>query len=263
MSIPLVLICHNNHFYVDNTISQARRFGLRVIVLDNASSYAATRSYLKRIKEEVEVIRLAENLGHTCWAQPPTYDALPARFFLSDPDLQWNPRLPPDFAAILEGLCAELDAGQVGFALDLSDGPAMFQDADYFRGHSILGWEAQFWTTRLPHPAYELYAAPIDTTFHLVDKERRGRRGVRVAGDFTAKHLPWYRGTAIPPHDLLHMYVTSHGSTTAKIVLREMARLRVLKDAIDECKHECRDSSFLAIAKRVKKDLARQLEGEE
>lgn len=256
MNIPLVVICHNNHHYVDNTISQARRFGLRVIVLDNASSYAATRVYLKRIKREVEVIFLSENLGHTCWSSSPTYDDLPARFFLSDPDLQWNPRLPPDFPTILEGLGYELNAGQVGFALDLSDGSEMFQDDDYFRGQSILGWESQFWATRLPHPAYELYAAPIDTTFHFFDKARRGGRQVRVAGDFTARHLPWYRDTTIPPHDLLHMYVTSHGSTTARLVLREMARKRVLRDAIDECKHKCKDVTFLAVAKRVKKDLA-------
>jgi len=257
--IPLVVICHDNHHYVDNTISQAANFGLHVIVLDNASSYAATRRYLKRAEETVEVTYLPENLGHTCWSVPSIYAGLPDRFFLSDPDLQWNARLPRDFPAILESLRSELDASQVGFALDLGDAVAMFQDDDYFAGRSISGWETQFWTKKLPHASHELYAAPIDTTFHLLDKAHRSGPQVRVAGDFSAKHLPWYRETAVSPHDRLHMYVGNHGAT-ARLVLRDMVRARSFREAVHECEHECRDAAFLAAAKSVKKEISRQLE---
>lgn len=258
-AVPLVVICHDNHRYVDSTIVQAAKFGLRVIVLDNASTYAATRSYLKSAERVVEVKYLGENFGYSCWSQPSIYAGLPDRFFLSDPDLQWNARLPSDFPAILERLFSELDASQVGFALDLSDAGAMFQDADYFEGRSIPDWESQFWATRLAHPSYELYRAPIDTTFHFLDKAHRSGPQVRVAGDFSAKHLPWYRDTTISPHDRLHMYVGNHGAT-ARLVLREMERTRVFRDAIDACKHECRDDTFLASAKSVKKEISRQLE---
>lgn len=250
-TIPLVTICHNNHHYVENTISQATKFGLRTIVVDNASTYAATRIYLRRAQNVADVIYLAENLGHLCWSTPAVYDALPERFFISDPDLQWNPSLPPDFPAILDALCSELGASQIGFALDLSDWTEMHQDADYFQGQSIRAWEEQFWRSRLQHPLYELYSAPIDTTFHLFDKANRGGSRVRVAGVFTARHLPWYRDTPIDLHDLLHMYAVSRGSTTSRLALRQIALKHDLRAVLEECKQKCGDAAFLTAAKHA------------
>ena len=253
--LPLLVISHNNHHYVENTISQARQFGLRVIIVDNASSYTASRAFLKKAEEVSQVIYLAENLGHLCWTTPMIYDALPERFFLSDPDLQWSPRLPSDFSDVLQKLGSDLGASRIGFALDLSDSSEMFQDGDYFRGQTITNWEAQFWTTRIPCSSYDLYRAPIDTTFQLFDKAHPHGPQVRVAGDFTAKHLPWYRDTKVPPHDLLHMYVASRGSTISRLVLRQMARRTLVNSAIDECEHVCGDVSFLASAKQIARTL--------
>ena len=246
--IPLVTICYNNHRYVENTVLQAARFGIRTIILDNASGYADTRAYLAGLQERAEVIFLPDNAGHTCWTIPSVYNRLPDRFFLSDPDLEWNPTLPADFPTILDGLRSELQAGRIGFALDLSDSGAMFQDPDYVVGTSISAWEAQFWTSRVLHPTYEIYNAPIDTTFHLFDKQNTGGRHIRLGGIFTARHLPWYRETDIPPHDLLHMYAASRGSTISKLVLREMARKDLVQGALDECRRKCGDSAFLSAA---------------
>lgn len=246
--IPLVTICYNNHRYVDNTVTQAANFGIRTLIVDNASDYADTRTYLEAVKKRAEVIFLPTNAGHTCWTVPSVYNRLPDRFFLSDPDLQWNPDLPADFPVIFDGLRSELGAGKIGFALELSDGAEMFQDPDYVVGTSILAWEAQFWTSRVTHPSYEIYNAPIDTTFHMYDKRNTGGRHIRLGGIFTARHLPWYRETDIPAHDILHMYATSRGSTISKLVLRELARKGLVQDALDECRRKCGDASFLAAA---------------
>ena len=235
---PLVVICHNNHFYVKNTLVQAERFGLRSLVVDNASSYEETHAFLKTIERGVEVLRRPDNAGSVCWKLPPVYEALPRRFFLTDPDLQWNPRIPTDFPKILDALCTQYGARKIGFALDLSDNERMFQDADYHHGKTIWDWEARFWVDRLPHASYELYAAEIDTTFHLFDKTNTGAE-IRIAGNFTAKHLPWYRDTALPPHDLAHMYML-HGppySTIARLVFREMARKDVRWTPCEGCRH--------------------------
>jgi hypothetical protein len=235
---PLVVICHNNHFYVRNTLAQAKKFSVRGIVLDNASSYEETRLSLKEIETEVEVIRLLDNVGSVCWQMPQVYDALPTRFFLTDPDLQWNPQLPTNFPKILDELCTQHGARKVGFALDVSDRDLMFQDPDYFQNRSIWDWESQFWSNRVPHDTQELYAAVIDTTFHLFDK-RGDDIQLRVAGNFTAKHLPWYRDTTIPPHDLIHMYMRQGApySTIGKLVFREMTRKDARWMPCDGCRH--------------------------
>jgi len=238
---PLVVISHDNHAYVANTISQANAFGLRAIVLDNASTYEKTREYLRSIEQATEVRYLPSNFGSTCWQRSFVYDDLPDRFFLTDPDLQWNPRLPSDFAEQLDGLCTKFQARAVGFALDIHDREAMLQDADYFAGQSIWDWESQFWRKRISHEPHEIYDAPIDTTFQLLDK-RRASGVFRVAGEFTARHLPWYRDAANAPHDLLHMYAPRGAwaiSTIAKLILREMSRKNVLRKAIDECEATC------------------------
>ena len=247
-AIPLVTICYNNHRYVENTVLQAARFGLRTIILDNASDYSDTRAYLEEVQKRADVIFLPNNAGHTCWTTPSVFNRLPDRFFLSDPDLQWNPALPADFPAILDELRSKLGAGKIGFALDLSEGAEIFQDPDYVVGTSILAWEAQFWTSRVLHPSYEIYNAPIDTTFHMFDKRNPGGRHIRLGGFFTARHLPWYRETDIPPHDLLHMYAASRGSTISHLVLREMSRKGLVREALNECSKKCGDATFLAAA---------------
>jgi hypothetical protein len=240
---PLVVISYNNHAYVNRTIVQAKLYGLRPIVVDNASIYEKTRTYLKSLRRDADVIQLDDNYGSRCWTRPELLARLPSRFFVTDPDLEWNPRLPKDFPAKLDALCTELGARKVGFALDISDISQMFQDADYFKGQTIQGWESQFWAAPVQHAAYELYEAHIDTTFHLFDKTTDDRAlAYRVAGDFTAKHSPWYRSTTISAHDLIHMYVSTKTSTTAKLVLREMLRQKTLKPALKACERDCSKS---------------------
>jgi len=245
---PLVIISYNNHAYVESTLAQARKFGLKPIVVDNASPYEKTRVFLASIERSVEVIRLADNVGFTCWSQPEIYDRLPTRFFLTDPDLQWNNHLPPDFPSQLDDLCSTYGARKVGFALDLSDSADMFQDADYHEGRSIGSWEAQFWAHRSAHPTHEIYSAPIDTTFHLFDKTNPEGCHLRVAGDFAAKHSPWYRESSMSAHDLAHMYVPSRTSTIAKLVLREMLRKKTLGVALEACRRTCASPLAASVA---------------
>ena len=235
---PLAIISHNNHYFVRNTIAQAAKYGVRSIVVDNASSYEDTRVFLREIEAGVEVIHLPDNAGFNCWRRSEVYDALPTRFFLTDPDLQWNPQLPADFPRILDELSTQHGAHKIGFALDLSDRHLMFQDTDYHEGKTIWDWEEQqHWSHRTAEERYEMYAAPIDTTFHLFDKAGSHNVELRVAGNFIAKHIPWYRDTSIPPHDLVHMYHNAPGSTIAKLVLREMARKDVRWVPCDGCRH--------------------------
>jgi hypothetical protein len=117
---------------------------------------------------------------------------LPDLFAVTDPDLQFNDHLPSDFLSVMAGVAIGLNAQRVGFALDISDAHLMFPDADYHRGRSIVDHEKQFWSRPVNYKKLPLYLAPIDTTFHVFNKLGRAGVHLRIAGNFTARHLPWY-----------------------------------------------------------------------
>ena len=65
-----------------------------------------------------------------------------------------------------------------------------------------------------------MYWADIDTTFCLINKNNLGSRDIRVAGNFTARHIPWYKTNPvynIYEQVLLQKYAT-HVSTTSSII---------------------------------------------
>jgi GT2 family glycosyltransferase len=194
MDVPIVVVCYNNYKYVENTLKQIKKLNLdyykNIIIMDNCSNDAKTIEYLNSV--DVKVIRNSTNVGP--WVNyennVDVYHSLPDRFILTDPDLEMNSRLPQNFIDVLVELSDKYQCGKIGFALDISDYDKMYQFA-YFHGVTICEWEKQFWMNRINDDKYELYWAEIDTAFCLVNK-KYGGSDIRVAGDFTAKHLPWY-----------------------------------------------------------------------
>jgi FkbM family methyltransferase len=108
-----------------------------------------------------------------------------------DPDLKLNENLPSNFVEILSDLSDTYKTSKIGFALDISDSDKFYKIDNYAGDKSIREWEKQFWENKIDDPNYELYNSIIDTTFCLIDKSN-GDYQIRVAGNFTAKHLPWY-----------------------------------------------------------------------
>jgi len=196
MTIPIIIICYNNYKYVQNTLAQILKINKKyydnTIILNNSSTCLDTIEFLKNTD-----VTIIENENNGPWVSPVKnahiYDSLPDKYVLTDPDLQFNENLPSNFIEILSELSDKYRAGKVGFALDLSDHDKMYEGV-YAYGKSIFDWEIQFWESPLYDSNYEIYVAPIDTTFALVNKKyAEPHFDLRVAGDFTAKHLPWYK----------------------------------------------------------------------
>jgi hypothetical protein len=73
---------------------------------------------------------------------------------------------------------------------------------------------------RLPNEQYELYIADIDTTFSLINKKNWLNPSIRIAGDFTCRHLPFYIDNGIMSIDEEYEYYTkSKFSTISKMFL--------------------------------------------
>ncbi len=166
------------------------------------------------LKGEVEqgarVIQLPGNFGPSfALRHKEIRDLLPQVFILSDPDLQLNEAMPDDFLEILRGLTNEFKIGKAGVALDISR-PEELSDERLrlgTRDYSIVEWESQFWRLRVEtQSGLEVYAAEVDTIFALCNQEYLNpdslNQGVRVAGSFVAKHLPWYKKSMLSSQEL-------------------------------------------------------------
>jgi len=210
--MPFVIICWNNLTFVKRFVNQLKKYKRKIIILNNKSDYAPIYDYFDEIKKElgdlIEIRLLDKNYGHTVYRE--LADTLPEVYMLSDPDLELNPNLPNNFVDILLNLSNKYKIYKVGFALDLSDRDKFLSCTKYTQNKGIYEWEKQFWQNKINDDAYELYHADVDTTFALINtKYYKGNNyeGIRIAGDFTAKHLPWYTDyikNNIPANEVQH-----------------------------------------------------------
>lgn len=190
--IPVIVISYNNYKYVENTVHQLRPFTDSIIILDNASTERETLDYLAQCGCEVRY----NSTNNGPWVSPSCnkqiWDEMPDEFVLTDPDLEFNKNLPKDFIQRLSNISNKYQIGKVGFALKIDDFEDMWQFT-WTDNRTLQELESPYWVHKIQDDEYELYSAPIDTTFTLVNKKFDIGRGIRVAGNFTARHLPWYR----------------------------------------------------------------------
>jgi len=227
--IPVLIVCFNNHLYVENTIRQLKRFNLNLIIMDNASTSPKTVEYLKN--STVPVIWNKTNDGP--WVNEEcnieVYNQMPQKFIITDPDLEYNPNLPLNFVDIMIDLATKYETHKFGLGLDISDFDKMYNEP-YSDGRTIYDTEIGHWGWRVDigedASKYEMYFTGTDTTFHVVDKigYHVTVRNIRIAGDFTARHIPWYR-----KNSLLNLYDTYMSyknteriSTMARIVVPDI-----------------------------------------
>lgn len=242
--IPIVIICYNNYRYVENTLSQILRINKEyyknIIILNNASTCEDTIEYLRKLGSDgsgsvVSIINNIGNFGPWIAADNNShiYNVLPNKFVLTDPDLKLNDNIPSNFIDILATLSDKYKTTKIGLALDITEHHKFYQTAEYMANLSIYDWEKRFWIDRIEDAEYVLYKADIDTTFCLINKDNVAANAasasanaanaylqIRVAGNFTAKHIPWYIDNEV--YNIYDNYSacinTTHISTIARIV---------------------------------------------
>lgn len=212
--IPMVIIAYNNLFFVRRFVDQVRRMPNPIVILDNNSTYAPLLEWYAAAERELEgrlsVRRMDRNYGHRVHERVD----LPPVYLLSDPDLDLNPRMPVDVAERLLRVSERHGAYKTGLALDISE-PHTFIKKDGC-GDLVLSIETRYYSQRVDDPEYVVYQAPVDTTFCLVNAAYDKGVHVRVGGDFTAKHLPWYEGYLLQnvPRDELDAWRTNNVSSS-------------------------------------------------
>lgn len=192
-TIPVYIISFNHLSYLKQMIGWLEKYNFKNInVIDNNSSYQPLLEYLKGLKYTVH--HMDKNYGHgVFWCSGKFDDVIKNSFYIvSDPDIAANENLRHDFIQEFFRLLGEHpNVIKIGFALEKDDLPDTETNA------IVRKWEQQFWERKLKDEL-EIYDANIDTTFALY---RPGKlkinsplffKAIRVAGNFTARHLPWY-----------------------------------------------------------------------
>lgn len=209
--VPVIIPSFNNPTYLLNMIDQLEALSLsKILVLDGGSSYPKMIDALESLSDRFPIVNLQFNPGPRYAITSQTVlDALPTIFALTDPDLSFNPNLPSDFVEVMIDLGQEICAPKIGFALDISNSERMRQEKfkigeDLF---TIEEWERQFWDKPLGNRNHlPLYQAQIDTTFAIYNQNYYSPddflSAFRVAGEFTAVHLPWMLDTLVPESEL-------------------------------------------------------------
>ena len=224
--IPVFLISYNNAIYVQNLTKQLNKKGIKPIIIDNKSSDKLSLDILVDLKNQglAHVIFSNKNFGHMVGFLNPVFKILPDIFVYSDPDLELNKNLPDDFLYTLKDMTIKYKVFKAGFALELLDEEMIDANIKKYYGnpminpktYSIKEWEEKFWRFRLDDEL-EIYRAPLDTTFALYNKKYFGNDffdGVRVAGDFSTIHLPWYPKRDLMSKEQKEIYLKSNKSST-------------------------------------------------
>lgn len=200
----LVIPTFNNPSYLERFISQLDNYQFsRIEIFDNNSDYLPMIELLEQLKnkENINVRKFDGNYGpHYALRNPEIYSSLDDIFCLSDPDIQFSETLPKDFLNIMHQISEKYKIGKVGFAIEIPkkselSTPYVFMDGKL---QNIEEWEQQFWSNLVGRTidGDPIFETTLDTTFALYNKKyfdpNDRYRALRIAGNFTSKHLGFY-----------------------------------------------------------------------
>lgn len=193
------IISYNWYTFTKQMVDQLERFTRDIVIFDNNSSYPPLLKYHKD-EYKYTLFNFDKNHGHQCWFKVKKIrEILGDVFIITDPDLLLNPSTPRDFIKTLYDVYFKVNNinMRVGLALDIFSDDIIPTVTNSDFKQNIVGWESRFWRNKVSwpeRPELEMYKAELDTTFCIVHQDAKGGQAIRVAGDFTAKHLPWHEG---------------------------------------------------------------------
>ena len=192
-NLTAVVIGYNLVTYIKQMVGQLQKYTKDIVILDNQSFFSPLIDFYEK-EYPYSLLRMKKNYGFEVYQKPFMQNILGDVYLLTDPDLEFHPELPDNFLDELLKIQNHFFAHRVGFALKL--------DSENFRPDMMLhkkkleDWEKAFWVDRLeypPQPDMEVYSARIDTTFCLIHQKIPNILQLRIGGNYTCRHLPWYK----------------------------------------------------------------------
>lgn len=160
----------------------------QLYVLDMDSSYPPLLEYYNTCKDFTLIPW--KNTGHKAlWN-----DGILKEYFgneqwvaVSDSDIELNINTPKNFLEEMVYTAKDYRMNKVGLALEYKD------ITNQYLKNIIEPIESQYWKHCIAHPSKEIYLAPVDTTMCVVRPQQPFTyNALRIAGNYTCKHLDWY-----------------------------------------------------------------------
>ena len=223
-SIPIIIPCYKNVHYVKHMIRQLKALDstVDIVILNNSSE--PTDQFPS--DPTIRVFDGPHNEGP--WVTPmknkSLYDLMPSMYIVTDADLQLNENMPPNFLVIMRMLALKHNTYKLGLALDISTPQLIHSIPGYADNKDIVEFEKRYWTKRVPDLHFELYEAAIDSTFALLNKNIPVEKfNLRIAGNFTARHMPWYVDNPLSTlYQDLQQYYNTEWSITGRSFLKRL-----------------------------------------
>ena len=189
-NMTVLIIGYNQYTYISSMVSQLIKYTNDIVVIDNNSTYEPLLNYYQD-GYNYSLLKMDKNYGHKVYEEKFLNGIFGNIYIITDPDLELNKKIPSNFIENLIKISNNYKAGRVGFAIEISS-PEIRSDLTY-AGMPLKLWESRFWQIKIKDNTYELYNAPIDTTFCLINTiYNHVGLSIRIAGNYTCKHLPWY-----------------------------------------------------------------------
>lgn len=209
--IPIVINNFNRLIYLKQQIERLEALGYtNIYLIDNDSTYPPLLEYYDQLP--YTIFMLNRNVGHLSLWKTIIFKWFEHDYYVyTDPDILPGDDCPADFMEYFKSLLNTYpEYCKVGFALAIDDLPDHFGDKQ-----KVKNWENMYWQLKMEADS-GIYIAKIDTTFALY---RPGAKGgwwipaLRVAGQYTARHLPWYRDSTVI--DKEEQYFIDHASRSS------------------------------------------------
>lgn len=196
--VPIVINNRNRYTYLRDFVDWLQKAGYRkIIILDNDSHYPQLLEYYKNCP--AKVIFLNQNVGYKALWQTDFFEEIKKGYYVyTDSDLEPDSKCPSDVVFRLYQILTKYAAEKCGPALKIDDLPEHYE-----RKKEVVAFEKKHWAKSVETDVYD---APIDTTFALYKPFAYGDaeelKALRVGGDLTFRHLPWYENSLNPtPED--------------------------------------------------------------
>lgn len=200
--IPIIINNFNRLSTTKKLADDLSKLGYSNIhILDNNSTYPPLLEWYNSCPYKVEL--LGRNLGQLAIYNSDYINKFQGWVAYSDADIELNPNTPRGF---VEKMCSTAEKYQkvkAGLALRIDDLPSTIY------GSYVKGEEQKFWRQELEP---EVFKADVDTTFStIIVGQCFTYEAIRIAGDCTARHIPWYLDYENLSEE--ELYIITHSSS--------------------------------------------------
>jgi glycosyltransferase involved in cell wall biosynthesis len=204
--VPIIIPTFNTPTYLKSMIDQLESRGwTNVIICDNNSTYQPMIDLLEELSQTYHVVRWLDNYGPRLYTENKDIcSRMPKYFIVTDPDLLLNDNMPGSSIDKMKRIVDMYGVSKAGLAIDI-DSPE--ERERFFNANQVDDWERTYWSKKIDqYPEKDdLYAAPVDTTFalynrdqflseidHVPEKMTCNTSAIRIAGRFTCRHMGWW-----------------------------------------------------------------------